>query len=86
MAKPKRGSSSGPKKNHGPKRHLFKNFKPFVWEVAPTGILNKYNNEESFILACQARGKKNASHEDWNYFFYKLNDKEKKEYFASLKK
>lgn len=86
MAKPKRATHSGLHKSHGPKRHLFRELKPMVHVFGGTGILNKYNSQESFILACQARGKKNVTKEDWSNFTNLKSTKEKDAYFASLKK
>lgn len=86
MAKPKRGSGgSGLRKNHGPKRHLFKEFKPMVWQFGKLGMLTKYNNYDSWVLACNARGKKNASYNEFKDFVI-LPQKAKDEYFASLRK
>lgn len=84
MAKPKRSGSSGPKKNHGPKRHMFKEYKPMVWKFGKMGLLSKYRDEESFVLACQARGKKNVSHSDWLTFIGLKSKVEKDNYFKSL--
>lgn len=85
MAKPKRGSSSGPKKMHGPKRHMFKGLKPMIHVLHANGLLNKYNNEESFILACSARGNNKVTHADWMKFSI-LSFKDKKEYFKNMSK
>ena len=87
MAKPKRSSGgSGLRKNHGPKKHLFRELKPMVWSFAKSGLLSKYYAEGSFILACQARGYVKVSHEDWVKFSLLKTTKEKDEYFAALKK
>jgi len=87
MAKPKRsGSSSGLRKNHGPKRHLFKELKPLLTSMHQFGLINKYNAEESFILACAARGHAKVTHADWQKFCLLKTTKEKDEYFASLRK
>jgi hypothetical protein len=71
MAKPKKGGlkSSGPHKNHGPKRKLFKEFKPMIHTIAKTGVLSKYYNLESFMLACQARGLKSGGMAEWKNRF-----------------
>lgn len=85
MAKGKGGSKSsgGPHKSHGPKRHLFKEFKPMVHLFAKAGLLSKYNNYESFCLACSARGKRNPTRKDFSEFVG-LSREKQKEYFASL--
>ena len=70
MAARKPGKVTAPvkqkiRKNHGPKRHLFKEFKPMVHIFAATGILSKYYNYESFVQACGARGVRTALSEMW---------------------
>ena len=79
-SKKRSGSSSGPHKKHGPKRHLFHDLKPMVHEIAKAGVLTKYYAYESWALACQARGIKNPRKE----FIILKTKKEKDEYFASL--
>jgi hypothetical protein len=87
MAKPKRsGSSSGLRKNHGPKRHLFKDYKPMVHVFGKSGILTKYSNRESFNLSCQARGIKNPTKEMWDKFCILPIVKAKDEFLANLTK
>lgn len=86
MAKPKRGMHSGPHKNHGPKRHMFKELKPMVHVFGKAGMLTKYTSEESFILACQARGRKNVTHKDWAEFIALKTNAEKDAYLAAIKK
>lgn len=86
MGKPKRsGGGSGLRKNHGPKRHLFKEYKPMIHVMHQNGLLNKYNCKESFILACTARGNNKVTNADWAKFSL-LSFNEKKEYFAAMKK
>ena len=87
MAKGKGGSKSsgGPHKKHGPKRHLFKEYKPMIKAFADSGLLNKYHNYESFVLACDARGKRNASRQEFNSFVC-LSMEDKKKYFQSITK
>lgn len=86
MAKPKRASAgSGLRKNHGPKRKLFKEYKPMIHVFAKSGLLNKYNSEESFLLAVASRGNKKVSHADWESF-KTLSYKEKEDYFKNLRK
>lgn len=87
MAKPKRSSGSGLRKNHGPKKHMHKDFKPMVHLFAKAGLLTKYNNEESFVRACEARTgrKNNNSHAEWIKFSALKTNKAKDEYFHSLK-
>lgn len=83
--KGKGGSSSGPRKSHGPKRKLFKDYKPLIKAFADAGLLNKYNNYESWVLSCNAHGKKNASFSEFKAFSM-LTMEEKKNFFKSLSK
>ena len=87
MAKGKgKGSSSGgPRKSHGPKRHLFKEYKPMIKAFADAGLLDKYHNYESFVLACNAKGKRNATKQEFNSFVC-LSMEDKKKYFKSITK
>ncbi len=73
------------RKNHGPKRHLFKEFKPMVHIFAATGILSKYYNYESFVQACGARGVRTALPEMWMDYSVLPTIQEKKDYLADLK-
>ena len=86
MAKGKRKgiSSGGPHKKHGPKRHLFREYKPMVHVIAQSGLLSKYDNYESWVLACQSRGKRNVDRAEFNRFVV-LSMEEKKAFFKSLK-
>lgn len=79
----KRNLTSGPTKNHGPKRKLFKEFKPMIHALAKYGLLNKYNNYESWVIACQARGKKSTSIGEFKNF-EKLDRAAQDEYFANI--
>ena len=81
--KKKSGSSGGPHKKHGPKRHLFKEYKPMIHVIAKTGLLSKYSNYESFVLACSARGKRNPSKQEFMEFTL-LTREQQTEYFKSL--
>jgi len=85
MAKPKRGTHSGPHKNHGPKRNMWKDFKPLVKQIADAGLLTKYNCYESWCLACSARGKKDTTKSEFNKFVL-LSRVEKDKYFKELRK
>ena len=87
MAKGKGGSKSsgGPHKKHGPKRKLFKEFKPMIKAFADAGLLDKYHNYESFCLACNARGKRNPTKQEFKEFTLLPYEKQK-EYFTSLGK
>ena len=74
MAQRKSGSAAPVKqklrKNHGPKRHLHAGYKPMVWQLSQcNGLLNKYNNYESFCIACSDRGVKTNLKELWNMYF-----------------
>lgn len=67
----RRGGSPAPvkqklRKRHGPKRHLHAGLKPMVHQFAAFGILNKYNDYESFCISCADRGVKNNLKELWN--------------------
>lgn len=85
MAKGKiKSSTKGPRKSHGPKRKLFKNFKPLIAAFAQSGLLDKFNNYESWVLACNARGKKSTPRDEFNKFFI-LTRAEKIEFFNSLR-
>ena len=81
----KSAASGGPHKKHGPKRKLFKEFKPMIKAFADAGLLTKYNNYESFCLACNARGKRNPTREEFNEFRLLPLEKQK-EFFKSLAK
>lgn len=74
MTQRKNGSAAPVKqklrKDHGPKRHLHAGFKPMVWQFSQcSGLLNKYNNYESFCIACNDRGVKTNLKELWNMYF-----------------
>ena len=89
MAKGKggnRGVSSGLRKSHGPKRHMFKDLKPLVHLIAKTGLLSKYYDFESWVLACQARGIKNPGKAEFSKFVVLPTIKAKNEFFAALRK
>ncbi len=84
----RRGGSVAPvkqklRKNHGPKRHMFKDYKPMIKAFADAGILDKYHDFESFQLSCAARGIKADLTEMWNEFRYLPRDKQK-EYFKNI--
>lgn len=89
MAARKPGKVAAPvkqklRKNHGPKKHLFKEFKPMVHLFAQDGLLTKYNNFESFSLSCAARGVKNDVAEMWTEFRALPRDKQD-EYLKNIK-
>jgi len=90
MAKGKGGrpASVGPKlrKMHGPKRHLFKEYKPMIHSMAKTGILSKYDNKESFELALAARGIKKDVNNLWAEFSKLPTKAAKDEWFKNLRK
>ena len=83
--KGKKSSSGGPHKNHGPKKHLFKEYKPIIKAMADAGLLSKYYNYDSFSSACSSKGKRNPSKHDFNDFFV-LSKEDKKGYFKGLRK
>ena len=76
-------SSGGPNKKHGPKRHLFKEYKPMIKAMADDGLLTKYENFESWQLACAARGFRKADYNEFKKFVV-LSLEEKKQYFKNL--
>ena len=77
--------SSGLRKKHGPSRKLFKELKPMIYSISQSGVLSKYDCFESWALACQARGVKNPSYDDFKRFCLLKTRKLTDEYFASLK-
>ena len=79
--------STGPKlrKSHGPKRHLHSWTGAMKWQFGKMGMLSKYNDYDSFCLACNARGKRNPTRRDFQEFVL-LPRAKQKEYFASLAK
>ena len=90
MAKGK-GKSSTPaaarlRKNHGPKRHLFREYKPMIHAFAKVGLLDKYHNRESFELALAARGIKKDTNARWVEFQALPNRAAQVEWFKNLKK
>ena len=56
-----------------------------IHAFARTGILDKYNNYESWCIACNARGKKDTSMQEFSKFFT-LKREEKESFFAGLKR
>lgn len=90
MAARKPGKVAAPakqklRKNHGPKRRMFKDCKPLVHDFARTGILSKFYNYESFAQAMAARGIRANIKEMWLEFYPILNHQAKVEYFAHAK-
>lgn len=83
--KAKKVSSGGPHKKHGPKKHMFKEYKPMIRQFAQLGLLNKYNEYESWVLACTARGKRNTPYDEF-IKFSTLSREEKDKYFDNLRK
>ena len=82
--KGKGSASSGPRKSHGPKRKLFHCWSSTMRkQFADAGLLSKFHNFESFTLACNAKGKRNVTKNDFNEFVV-LDDEEKKKYFEDM--
>lgn len=84
MAKSKKGvSHAGPKKSHGPKKKMFHCWsKTMRLHLSKAGVLDRYNNKDSFILSCQARGLKHGSVEEWDdrfSTFIRLGDKKEQD-------
>ena len=91
MAKGKGGKpsvSAGPKlrKKHGPKKHLFKEYKPMIKAMADAGLLDKYHNKESFALALASRGIKKDVDAMWHQFQMLPDRAAQVEWFKNLKK
>ena len=87
MAKGKgKGGSGGPHKAHGPKKHLFKEFKPMIHVFAQAGLLTKYSNFESWQMACTARGLKNPDRGLWQEFCKLPTVAAKDEWLKNLRK
>lgn len=89
MAARKPGKVAAPvkqklRKNHGPKRHLFKEYKPMVHVFAQSGLLDKYHNFESFTISCGAKGVRSNVAALWDEFRYLPYDQQK-EFFKNLK-
>lgn len=82
-----RGSaSSGPRKSHGPKRKMHHCWSSTMRKhFADAGLLSKYYNFESWQQACQAKGKRNATHDEF-LEFVKLDKEAKEKYFENLGK
>ena len=86
MAKGKGKSvSNGPRRAHGPKRHMFREYKPMTHYFAKAGVLSKYNDYESFCLACADRGKKKSTYDEFVAFAVMPREKQRA-YFASIGK
>lgn len=90
MAARKPGNVAAPakqklRKNHGPKRRMFKDYKPLTHDFARSGILSKYYNYESFAQAMAARGIRTNIKEMWSEFFKILDLKEKMKYILHAK-
>lgn len=84
--KGKKVASSGPKKNHGPKKKMFHCWTSTMrMHLAKAGLLSKYNNYEAWQQAVQARGKRETSRNDF-LKFVNLDKDEKDAYFKQLKK
>lgn len=89
MAQYKGGSVAAPakqklRKNHGPKRHMFKDYKPMIKVFADAGLLTKYHDYESFALSCASRGVKNGIREMWQEFCI-LSRAEQDKYLANIR-
>lgn len=83
----KRRSGGGPTKPHGPKRKLFHEWsRSMRIHLANAGLLDKYNNFESFRLACIARGLKNPTMAHYDQMRFLKTRQEQKEWFKNIKK
>lgn len=74
----------GPHKNHGPKRHMFNWAGTSKQEFGAAGLLNKYNNFESWQLACTAKGKKSSTMDEFKEFVC-LSMEAKRAFFKNIK-
>lgn len=84
--KGKRVASAGPKKSHGPKRGMFHCWSSTIrMHLAKAGLLSKFENYESWQQACQAKGKRDISKNDFNEFA-RLSREDKVKYFDNIKK
>ena len=82
--KGKKVASAGPKKKHGPKKKMFHCWSSTMrMHFAKAGLLNKYSNYEAWQQACQAKGKRTTTHNDFNEFV-KLSQEEKEKFFENL--
>lgn len=84
MAKGK-STSSGPHKEHGPKKHMHRWTGAMKWSLAKSGILKKEHDYESFQMACQARGKRSISETDFK-LYRDMKQEDQKTYFSNIKK
>ena len=89
MAARKPGKVAAPvkqkqRKNHGPKRHMFKDFKPMVHIYAQTGILSKYYNYESFVQSIGSRGVRSMTKDLWEDYCL-LSIADKKQFLKDIK-
>ena len=84
--KGKGGASAGPRKSHGPKRKLFHCWSSTMRKhFADAGLLKKNYSYQSFVLACNARGKRNPTKLEFNDFVV-LSAEEKDNYFKNCSK
>lgn len=84
--KGKKVASAGPKKSHGPKKKMWHCWSSTLrMAFAKAGLLSKYYNYESWQQACQAKGKREVSYNDF-LKFANLSKEEKDAYFKQLKK
>jgi len=90
MAKGKGGkpapAAAKQRKKHGPKKKMFHCWSSTIRKaLADAGLLSKYYNYEAWQQACQAKGKRNTTYNDFNEFV-KLSREEKEKYFENLGK
>lgn len=84
--KGKKVASGGPHKKHGPKTRRFHAWTSTIRkQLADAGLLTKYVNYEAWQQACQAKGKRETSYNDFLKFVI-LSKEEKDAYFKELKK
>lgn len=81
----KRVASAGPKKMHGPKKKMFHCWSSTIrLHLAKAGLLKKEGNFEAWQQAAQAKGKRNATKNEFNEYV-KLDKDKQKVYFEALK-
>lgn len=88
MAQRRGGSIAAPakqksRKNHGPKKHMFKDFKPMVAAFARAGVLSKFYNYESFVQSLTSQGVRSMTKELWADFSI-LPYEAKKEFLKNI--
>lgn len=82
--KGKGASTGGPRKSHGPKRHLHSWTGALKSDFARAGVLSKYHDFQSWQLACTSRGIREISYGDFQKF-QAMAFEQQKQFFADRK-